>query len=153
MREKAKKKVKKRYVPKPILPDPVNYVVTGMLPLETAEEEVRKLRCANHGALTDIVTGVGTKASAVLLRNMLITTESLAQMGVGKECLPEIHAAQHAVDALILRGHKTGRHVFTGPELNAVNLAMAMHEDQIGCITLKTFEDAIIRARKLRGLK
>lgn len=148
-----------RYRPKLVVFDNMGLVKAkiddeniGKLPLSTAEEELRKLRCANHGALTDVVQGKGTKASAVMLRNMLITAESIAQLGAGIDWLDELHQAQAAVDALVLRGIRTGRYVFTGVELNAANVAMELHELQLDSITLKQFEDAIVRAKRQRGI-
>ena len=134
------------YRPRPIRHDAHSHLINGFLPLRAATNEVMRLRVINHGALERVVSGKATRAEAVDLRNVFITARSLAEIGVGSDWLEEFKAAQMAVIALILRGEKTGRYGFTGPELTAVNLAMAVHDEQIDGCTIDVFERAIKRA-------
>lgn len=131
---------------RPLLDDPVSYVINGFLPLREATDEVTRLRIVNHGALESIVKGNGILRDAIMLRNAMVTTASLAEIGTGTGWLPEIEQGHQAITALILRGRKTGRYLFTGPELTAVNLAMAVHDAQIDGCTITQFESAIKRA-------
>ena len=85
----ANKKPGKKYRPKPCMTDPVAWVVQGLMPLTTADVEVRRLRSINHSALGDISRGEGSKALALVLNNAVITTKSLASRGTGRDWLPE----------------------------------------------------------------
>jgi hypothetical protein len=126
--------------------DPLSYVINGFLPLREATIEVTRLRVINHGSLHSIVNGKGTKDDALALHHAMITTASLAEIGTGGEYLDQIHQAHQAIAALILRGAKTGRYLFTGAELTAVNHAMEIHDAQIDACTIVEFEKAIKRA-------
>ena len=129
-----------------VMADPVSYVINGFLPLREATTEVMRLRIANHGALESIVKGTGILRDAIMLRNAMVTTASLAEIGTGTDWLPEIEQGHQAINALILRGRKTGRYLFTGLELTAVNLAMEVHDAQIDGCTITQFEAAIKRS-------
>ena len=131
---------------RPVMADPVSYVVNGFLPLREATNEVTRLRIVNHGALESIVKGTGNLRDAIMLRNAMVTTASLAEIGTGRDWLAEIEQGRQAINALTLRGRKTGRYLFTGPELTAVNLAMEVHDAQIDGCTITQFESAIKRA-------
>lgn len=137
-----------KYRPRAVIADPLAYVVNGFLPLREASNEVMRLRTINHRALERIVKGKGERQDGINLSNAFITTASLAEIGTGIDWLQEIEEAQQAVNALLLRGHKTGRHVFTGPELTTVNLAMKIHDLQIDNCTIEKFERAIVRAKQ-----
>lgn len=135
-----------RYRPRAVIADPVSYVLNGFLPLSTASTEITRLRIINHGAMESIVKGNGTLRDAIMLRNAMVTTASLAEIGTGMDWLEEIGQGRQAVHALILRGQQTGRYLFTGPELTAVNQAMEVHDAQIDGCTIAQFEAAIKRA-------
>lgn len=143
---RAAKNCKPVQRPGRIMADPVSYVINGFLPLREATTEVMRLRIANHGALESIVKGTGILRDAIMLRNAMVTTASLAEIGTGTDWLAEIEQGHQAINALILRGRKTGRYLFTGAELTAVNLAMEVHDAQIDGCTITQFETAIKRA-------
>ena len=65
--------------------DPVSYVINGFLPLREATTEVMRLRIANHGALESIVKGTGILRDAIMLRNAMVTTASLAEIGTWRK--------------------------------------------------------------------
>lgn len=135
-----------RYRPRHVRPDAHSYLINGFLPLREATDEVMRLRVINHGALEKVSKGTATFDEAKDLRNVFITARSLAEIGVGIDWLPEFEQAQLAVCALILRGQKTGKYLFTGPELTAVNLGMEVHDLQMESCTIEVFERAIKRA-------
>jgi hypothetical protein len=75
---------------------------------------------------------------------------------LGADWRTEIRAAQDALFAMAQRGVATGRWLFTGPELTAVNLAMELHDAQLDACTVDELQKAIelskriIRAGKAR---
>lgn len=138
---------KSRYKPRRVNPDALSYVLNGFLPVSTAADAMMVLKTQNHGALANLAKGVGDQDDVAMITYFLITTASLAEIGMGRDWLPEITQAQAALSSLTERGARTGRFVFTGPELTAVNLAMDVHDAQIDGCTIAQFEKAIIRAK------
>lgn len=136
-----------KYRPRPIQQDPVSWVINGMRPVTDAADTVMVIHTANHGSLERIVLGKGTKDDVKTLSNAFITSRSLANHNVGEDWADELEAAGNALVAMGERGKRTGRYVFTGPELNAVNLGMAIHDLQYKNCTIATLEKAIAKAK------
>lgn len=70
-------------------------------------------------------------------------TEALARLRIGNELADKIRAGQDALYALAQRGANIGRFIFTGPELQAVNLAMEIHDAQLDVCTIAELEKAV----------
>ena len=138
------------YRPKPLRYDAHIHLITGFLPLREATTAVQNLRITNHGALERVVSGKATAVEAKELLDVFLMACSLAEIGVGSDWLPEFEQAQQAVYALILRGKATGRYLFTGAELTAVNLGMEVHDLQIEASTIEVFEKAVLRSQGKR---
>ena len=86
-------------------------------------------------------------------------TEALACMGIGADWLPEIKEAQDALLTLARRGvEKDYRFILTGPELQAMNQCMEIHDAQLEVATIQQLEQAmdivnkIIAQRKARPI-
>lgn len=144
--------MKKRssYRPKPINHEAHLHLIHGFMPLRAATTAVQNLRITNHGALERVVSGKATAAEAKELLDVFLMACSLAEIGVGGDWLPEFEQAQQAVYALIMRGKTTGRYLFTGAELTAVNLGMEVHDLQIEASTIEVFEKAVLRSQGKR---
>jgi hypothetical protein len=82
----------------------------------------------------------------------LNVAEGLAMLGLGTDWRPEINAAQEAVYHMGKRGLKQGdKFLFTGPEMQAVNLGMDVHDAQLDECTVKQLEEALnIVEREIR---
>jgi hypothetical protein len=57
--------------------------------------------------------------------------EAYAIHGKGKDWLPEIKEAQDALYEMAKRGLENEKFLFRGPEMQAVNLAMDVHDLQL----------------------
>ena len=84
-------------------------------------------------------------------------TEALALIGKGKDWHTEIRAAQDAVLKMAQRGLAKGdKFVFTGAEMQAVNLCMDVHDAQLDNCTVSELEKALklvaqeIKAKRAR---
>jgi hypothetical protein len=62
---------------------------------------------------------------------------------LGKEYAPEIKVAQDAIYNMAKRGVTKGRFVFTGPEMQAMNTGMEVHDAQLDACTIGELEAAI----------
>jgi hypothetical protein len=67
--------------------------------------------------------------------------EAFAIHGKGKDWLPEINEAQNALYEMAVRGLDNDKFLFRGPEMQAVNLAMDVHDVQLEKSTVKQLED------------
>jgi hypothetical protein len=67
--------------------------------------------------------------------------EAYAIHGKGSDWLPEIREAQNALYEMASRGLEKEKFLFRGPEMQAVNLAMDVHDVQLEESTVKQLED------------
>ena len=137
----ANKKPRKKYRPKPIIQNPVAFVVDGMQPADPSL--VLTARLKNHGALKALVSGTATQADWQFVCNALNCSVVLAEdLHIGEEYLDEIKAGMLA-HALCGRRAKThGSFGYTGPQLTAVNTAIEIHDEQLATATVRQMESA-----------
>lgn len=147
MRKRSKRKVRV------VLVDPVNWVISGMKPLSTANDVVATLRTKNHLAMRRVVEGVADADDVDVLVSAFNITEGLTRVkaALGRDWSEEIEQGHLALKALGERGARTGRFVFTGVELAAANLVMEIHDVQLSKCTVAQMELAIHEvAREIR---
>lgn len=148
-----------KYRPKGVRLDVVSWVINGMKPVTVATDEILTLRIKNHMALEVLRTGGGGKSDMDVVIAALNMTEALARLRIGIELSDQILAGQDALYALAQRGARMGRFVFTGPELQAVNLAMEIHDAQLDICTVAELEKAVeivkqeLRSKRMRVIK
>jgi hypothetical protein len=148
---------KSKYKPRPVLRDCMAFIKTGFEPVRN-QSETLTLRMKNHASLEEITKGRANKGHVDIMIVALNMTEALAMVreDLGSDWRTEIRAAQDALFAMAQRGVATGRWLFTGPELTAVNLAMELHDAQLDACTVDELQKAIelskriIRAGKAR---
>jgi hypothetical protein len=148
---------KSNYKPRPVLRDCMAFIKTGFEPVRD-QAETMTLVMKNHAALEEITKGRGNKGHIDTMIVAMNMTEALAMIRdeLGADWRDEINAAQDALFAMAQRGVATGRWLFTGPELTAVNLAMEIHDAQLDACTVVELQKAIelskriIRAGKAR---
>lgn len=140
---------KSKYKPREVRLDNMAWVTGGMLPVAVAKEAMLNLGIKNHGAMSALVQGAGTRADAVMLRSMLVTARAMALIDLGKDYKPDLDRAQVVIAELIARGDSTGRYLFRGPEITIVNLAMDIHGAQLEICTIAKLEEAIKLAKNV----
>lgn len=130
------------YRPKAIRLDNMAWLMQGMKTIASIGEAVT-LKLKNHAAMDELVKGRGQTTHCDTVIAALNMTEALAILRLGDEYRPEINAGQDAMLAMCQRGLRTGRFVFTGLELQAVNLAMEVHDAQLDACTVAELERAL----------
>jgi hypothetical protein len=146
-----------KYRPKGVLPDPLSYVIGGLKRVASISAGT-DLRIKNHLALESIRSGQGTRQDIDILIGALNITEALATMKIGQDWEVEIRASQDALFAVGSRGAETGKFTLRGPELNALNLGMEIHDAQLEACTVAELEKAmdivheVVRQRKARPI-
>jgi hypothetical protein len=135
-----------KYRPKAQLPDPLNWVISGLRPVLTATEVMGNVRIKNHLAMRCVVEGTATRKDMDVLIEAFNITEALARVdpALGRDWSQEIKAGQDALLSMCKRGISLGdRFVFTGAELNAANTVMELHDAQLERCTVAQMEKAI----------
>ena len=133
-----------KYRPKGVRVDAVNWVLSGLKPV-VAHTEVLNLRTKNHSAMASMLAGTGTRDDVDILIAAINMTEalSLTRGELGIDWKQEINAAQNALFTMAQRGLIKNRFLFTGPEMQALKLAMEIHDAQIEQSTIQDFEKAL----------
>jgi hypothetical protein len=136
-------KKKSRYKPKPVHPDNLAYILQGNLPLTAAATTMTRVKVANHGAMDSLVKGQGLASDLTTLSHMLITATALAKHNLGRDWLPELEAA----DKVLIEVSRRKSFVLKALEINALNLAIEIHDAQLESCTIKQLEDAVKAAK------
>jgi len=147
-----------KYKPKPQLPNPVQWVLSGFQPMRE-NPHAMGLKIKNHQALASMVAGTGSRDDIDILIAAMNVAEALAITAeLGTEYRAEITAAQDAIVSMGRRGLAKSRFLFTGPELTAMNLGMEIHDAQLDACTVGQLEKALefvareISARRARAI-
>lgn len=94
-------------------------------------EHLQTLLLKNHGAMAAMVEGRGDKDAFDRLTGAINMGNVMCEQGIGDEFRASMIAGRNALIELGKRALKTGRFVFKGDELAAMNLAMENHDAQL----------------------
>ncbi len=147
------------YRPKGVILDVMGWLKQGMVPLRQTGDAALTLKIKNHLAMEELRLGRGGYDDVDVVIAALNMTEALSRLRIGNQFASAICAGQDALLTMAQRGLKLDRFVFTGPELAAVNLAMAVHDAQLDACTVAELEKALgivqkeIRAKKARVIQ
>lgn len=142
----SSKKPRKRYRPKHVLRDPVGFVLEGMTKL--SESEVLRLLAVNHDAMLEITQGRGT------VENWRVVTGALNMATVLDEQVYSAAYAKELADALKAHGRcgvrrwNGGNFGYSGEDLQVVNFALAIHDEQVRKATLGEVERALAESER-----
>ena len=142
----SNKKPRKKYVPRTVIKDPIRYIVRGNNPAEP--EAVTKVKINHHLSMLAITQGKGVAADWQVVANALNAAVVLAEMGYGVEYVPEGVKAQGAMVMIRDRLKATGRMTLKAAEMQAINEALALHDEQIEIATIRDMEKAIIHVEE-----
>jgi len=135
------------YKPRPVLVNPLAYVIEGMKPVAHHESYLIDLKIKNHGAMTALTQGRATRADMDVLIAMNNITEALWRMGFGKEFDDVMRGGHRALVEIASRGAATSRFIVRASEMNALNDLMDLHDAQMDVITIKDMEAALALAK------
>ena len=138
-----------KYKPRHQLVNPVQWVLDGMKPVRHNPEAVA-IKIRNHQAMFDITQGSAGQREFCLIDTAMVMAAGLAQLNpdkLGGHLMPEIDAAILASLAMFRRAKAKGVYRFTGPELQAINLGMEIHDQQLDTCTEDELFKAVIHVR------
>lgn len=141
-----------KYRPRGVRLDNLGWVVGGLKRLTQLPHENVIVRARNHDALRSLAAGTGTRADVDIVIGALNMTEALAliRKDLGADWQAEIQAAMQGLLEMARRGAATGRFLFRGPELTAVNLGMEVHDAQLDATTVAELERAMDLVAKVK---
>ena len=102
------------------------------------------IRIKNHVAMEQLRKGEADKDDMDILIGAFNMMEGFVRLNIGQDWAEEIRAGQDALLSIARRGIKRDmRFVVTGPELQALNLAMEIHDAQLDVATVRDLEKAL----------
>lgn len=134
------------YKRRPQLINPVQWVLEGMTPMRHNSEAVA-IKIRNHQAMVDMINGDAGQQEFSVIDTAMLMAGGLAQVNPGKlgrHLMPEIDAAIMASLAMHRRAKAKGVYRFTGPEMQAINLGMEIHDQQLDTCTLDELHKAVV---------
>lgn len=123
------KRTKKYAGPKYIAKNPMHTFFGGLS--GDHSEHLQTLLLKNHGALAAIVQGRGDREAFDKLTGAINMGNVMCEMGIGDEFRASMLAGRDAMIEMGKRALQTGRFVFKGCELAAMNEAIACHDAQL----------------------
>jgi hypothetical protein len=148
------KKPRRKYRPKPVLQNPVGYVLESMVPIRNHDFPLVTLKIKNSEAMVSLLRGTATKLDMDILIAMSNMTEALWELGFGKEYQNVCVDGRYALLSIANRATQHGRFTPTGPEITMLNTLMELHDAQMEVINVKDMEQALeLVKKKLRAGK
>ena len=142
-----------KYRPKPVLRNPVGYVLESMTPVASHDNFLLDLKIKNHSAMALLTQGKATREDMDKLINMSNITEALYRMGFGTEYKDVLAEGTSALLAIARRGAQTNKFVLWAKEMQALNDLMELHDAQMDVITIRDVEKAVALVENERRQK
>ena len=148
----SNKKPKKKYRPKAVIPNPVAYVLSGMIaPTETIKN---RLKVAYHWAMNSLTKGEGTPEDWQEVSNSINVAMILCERGFGSEYKPSLIKAAEAMTRMKERHKKEGKALlFKSDEMRVVNEALELHDAQLEVTLVRDVELAVLEVEKRLRLR
>lgn len=138
-----KKRAGKKYRPRPILRNPLNYVLEGLVPVKEHSSDLLDIKIKHTLSMAALIKGEATKDDMDRLIGMNNFVHALVKHGFGKDYVQFMDAGREAVYAVCSRGKAAGRFTCTEEEKEALRGLMELHDAQMDVITIKDLERAI----------
>lgn len=143
------------YRPRPVLADPLGYVLEAMRPITDHESYLVDLKLRNHGAMSMLLKGQATKREIddlIAMHNIQEAIRRMLKQRVITDLPIELDAStlirgKCALYDVAARGAKINRFVCKAPEIQALNDLMQMHDELMDLLTVGHMEKAIAFAR------
>ena len=147
-----------KYRPKPVLVNPLGYVLEGLEPARSHGSHILDLKIKNHGAMANLTRGIATRQDIDLLIGMVNIVEALYRLGFGSDYGDVVTDGLNALHSVGQRGASTNKFILRSEEMKALNIIMELHDAQMDVITVKDLDNACalvdkeFRAKKMRPI-
>jgi len=121
----------------------MSFVKAGITPM-TKVSAATDLRIKNHDCLNNLRMGSASREDIDKVIGVLNMAETLCQLGKGRDWTIEVGQAQDAMLEIARKGvSRDMKFVVSGPQLQALNLAMEVHDAQLDASTVQDVEKAL----------
>lgn len=134
----ATKKPRKKYRPRLVASNPIEYVLSGLR--NVTPQEMTSVGIINHGALVALVTEAGNKDEWGYLNGAVNLALVLAEKGFGYEFWGELREAQLALANVGRRWLKWQKWQITELEERILGRALEIHDAQLALTVVKDIE-------------
>lgn len=147
-----------KYRPRAVLQNPLGYVLESLKPVSQHEQYLVELKIKNHLAMSALTKGLATRGDIDTLIAAVNIVEALYRLGFGREYADVVKDGLNALRSVGKRGVESGKFILKADEMNALNLAVELHDAQMEIITIKDMDKAIAlvkeehRLRKVRPI-
>jgi hypothetical protein len=143
---------KSSYKPRPVRADNMSWVKAGLKPVGSVPEAGIHLKLGNMAALEALVKGQGEGVDSHTMREAFDMAVCLPKINkkLGADWLLELKAAKAAAYAAHERGERTGRFLFTGPEMQLIKAGMEVHIQQLEECTVQEMERALVLVKSTK---
>lgn len=131
------------YRPKPVLVNPLLYVLESLKPVKHHDSYLIDLKIKNHAAMESLTKGRAVRADMDILISMVNVVEALYRLGFGEDYGDVVQQGLDALHDVGKRGVQTGRFILKAHEMSHLNLVMELHDAQMEVITVKDMERAV----------
>lgn len=139
---------KSKYKPKPILLNPMLYVQESMQTMdEHSGSMILTWKLRVNASYDSLLKGEATKSDFNNLHAAINIVESLLIVCEGKDVDGSVPRATCAILEIEDR-YKQGQKALRAQEIQAVRDLVSFHDELVGVVTVKDFEDALAFARK-----
>lgn len=132
-----------KYRPKPVLTNPLGYVLESLTPVSQYDSYAVDLKIKNHYAMTNLTQGRAVRSDIDKLIAVVNIVEALYRLGFGRDYGDVVKAGSDALHAVGVRGAATGKFILRAQEMNDLNEVMSLLDAQLDVITIKDMENAI----------
>ena len=133
-------KRRKKYVPKTIVQNPLNYFLGGLKKIDA--NHLVELNIKNHSAMLNICSGKGQKFDFDQIVGAINMALVLAELHFNDQYREMLITARDALHSLGMRFRKINVFVFAGGEMQALNDALEVHEAQLNAVRVIDVERA-----------
>lgn len=139
---------KSKYKPKPVLQNPLGFVLENLTPITQHEDYLLNLQLKNSSAMERLLKGKANKQDMNTMIAMSNITEMLQEMGFGKDYKDVCVDGREALIGIVMRAIKIKRFTPTGVEIQQLNTLMELHDAQMEIITVKDIDEAVKLAKR-----
>jgi hypothetical protein len=136
-------KKRSKYRPRPVLVNPLGYVLESMKPVAHHDQYLIDLKIKNNQAMVALLRGEAVYSDIGTLIAMSNIVEALYKLGFGDEYKDVTVDGREAIISIVHRATDIKRFTPTGLEIQALNLLMELHDAQMDVITIKDMERAL----------
>lgn len=136
MRKRTKRKVW------PLLRDPIRHAMEGAQSFNAVGSQATTVHIKNHAAMRALTTGQATRTDLQVLSNVLNMAIALGKQGFAAPHAPDFDKASDALKDITARARERKRILATGPEIQALNFLLTVHEAQLGVVSVSEIEKA-----------